>query len=233
MKIKFDSLFKGAYRGSIKLTSIAAVAACSIFLSACGTSYKIAPSTEKIAVKVAVAKREIQHAQKQADELAVKTKETLSGSATTAGHIDAALTAITAHDYVTAAQELIAAKASNELVQIILKQSLRDVQGFRDSLKHTEQDLSDAEEEIKTLKEDIKKEVLKGAANQAIVDEVNWGFRIGAIFYFVKGLLKIGFFGILILIALVIGIVAFGGLPALLAVRHGVSGVFRLIRKPK
>lgn len=194
------------------------ILAC-VLLAGCSTSYKTAPETTKVEVRVATAKRSTQEARQKAVDIQAATIDTQTASKTTAEHIEAALTAMGKSDYVTAAQELVLARASNELVQMILQQSLRNVVSLGKSLETTEHDLGESQEELQTVKKDIKKMAEAQAKAQAIVDEVNWGFRVGALLYFVKGLLAMGFWGIIILAVVLIVLLAIGGPCALFAMR--------------
>lgn len=198
----------------------------------CDTSYQPSPETTKIATKVATARRSVQHAQDVTANIEATAKLTQSHATTTAGHIEASLDAIAKHDYTTAAQELISAKASNELVQMMLQQSLRDVVSLRKSLGDTESDLADAQEEVGKLKGEIEKMALQGAKDRAVVQEVNWGFRIGALLYFVKGILKMGFIGSLILVGLFIVLLCIGG-PAALFAMNSVRTILGWLRSRK
>lgn len=214
-----------------------AICGCAILLSACsGTSYKIAPSTEKVATKLATAKRTVQHARERTTELEKRTTETRVHASSTTEHINAALAAIEKHEYTEAALHLIAAKASNALVESMLKQAQDDVTSVKGSLATTEGDLVEAELEVVKVKKEMAAVVLQAAKDRAIADEVNWGFRIGALFYFVKGILKLGFIGIIILVVvgggLAIAAMIFGG-PFAGFVWRLFRGIWALLRNRK
>lgn len=213
------------------MKTLIALLACA-FLTACGTSYQPVPETTKVATKIATARRSVQHAQDVTSEIEATARLTQGHATTTTGHIEAGLDAIVRHEYVAAAQELIAAKASNELVQMLLQQSLRDVISLRKSLETTEHDLGEAEQEITVLKADIEKMALQGAKDRAIVQEVNWGFRIGALLYFVKGVLKMGFIGGIVLVVLFIAALCVFG-PAAVFSMKGLGGIFSWWRSRK
>jgi hypothetical protein len=195
-------------------------------LCSCGTSYKVAPSTDKVAVKVAVATRAIHESVKRSAEVESNTQRTHVEAVTTAAHIDAALRAISASDYVTAAQELTAAKASNQLVQTMLDQSLRNLKSLGESLRTTEGDLVAAQADIAALKKEVDTLATREAKNQAIVDQVNWAFGIGSFIYGIKRILTFGFFGALALAAVGITLVCIGG-PAGGFVLRMVGGLFK------
>lgn len=197
-----------------------------LLLVGCSTSYKVAPSTDKLAVKVAIAQRTAKEAVKRAAEIEADTARTHSENAKVAAHIDAALKAIGAADYVTAAQELVAAKASNEVVAAMLEQSLRNVKSLGESLRTVEGDLVSAQDEIGMLKQKVDKLAESQAKNQAIVDQVNWGFGLGAFIYGVKRILTFGFFGALALVAVAIALICIGG-PAGGFVLRLVGGLFK------
>lgn len=170
-----------------------------------GPSFKVAPSTAKVQTKIATAKRSTQENIKRTVDLKADTTETASKANTTAEHIDAALHAIIVNDYTTAAQELSAGKASNALVMEMLQQSLRNITSLGTSLEQTDRDLVAAEQEAEHVNKAFEEVVLKGARAQAVVDEVNWGFlgvHIGALFYFFKSVIRLGFIGIIVLIVL-------------------------------
>lgn len=182
--------------------------------SACGgTSYKVAPSTAKVQTKIATAKRTVQHARQQTTDLGAAAKDTQAKATTTSEHIDASLKAITAKDYVTAAQELASAKASNEVVMSMLVQSYRNVVSLGKSLEQTDADLVAAEQEVQAVSKEFEKVVIQGASDRAIVEEVNWGFlgvHIGALFYFFKSVLRLGFIGVVVLIVLGVALLILG-----------------------
>lgn len=181
---------------------------CLCSLGCDSTSYKVSRATTKIAT----ARRNIEHAKERTAELETVTKRTQSSATTTAEHIEAAIAANTAKDNVTVAQELIAAKASNALVMLMLEQSYRNIVSLQTSFNQTDSDLVAAEEEVKAM-------AIQGAKDRAIVEEVNWGFlgvHIGALFYFFKSVLRLGFWGIVVFIVLglvLAGLAAFVGGP--------------------
>lgn len=207
---------------------------CCLLLTACGsTSYKVAPSTTKVATKVATAKRTAEEGEKKAVSLSTKTKTTQTHASNTTSRVDQALSAIERKDYIDAALQLIAAKVSNAIVEEMLRQALEDVESMRSSFKTVSTDLSEAGERIKELDDKIIKLAEAQAKAQAIVDQVNWGFGLGAIIYGVKRILTFGFWGAIILggVALILaGIGWWVGVPILSIIWKFISSLFR--KKP-
>lgn len=195
-----------------------AVASAILFFG-CGTVYKPVPTTEKVTNKLERATGSTHDAQTRASEIEEGTNRTKARTSDTSQHVDTALAAITAKSYIVAAQELALAKASNAVVQNMLDQSLRDIQSLRRSLGETERALGEAQGDVTELNKKIQAVAEQGAEDHAIVEEVNWGFRLGALIYFVKGLLAKGFFGVLILGAVLIAMMIIGGPMGILALR--------------
>lgn len=212
---------------------ISAIIICALLLGACGTSYKVAPTTAKVTTKLATAKRTVQHVKKQTAEIETRTQETKNEAAATGKHIDAALKAIGAGDYVTATQELILAKVSNDVVQMMLEQSYRNVKSLGESLQTTENDLTEAEAEVETVKREIEKMAIQGAKDRAIVEQGEWLFGFGYFIVGFKRLLCHALWGTLILVGIVIAMLAVGGPTALFAMRgiRWLSGLWKK-RKP-
>lgn len=206
------------------------VVAFAVMLVGCETSYKVAPTAAKVQTKVATAKQATKEAQKRTVELEVSTRDTQKASVTTSEHIESALRAMGGSDYVTAAQELVLAKASNELVQSILNQSYRNIASLGESLRETESNLGDAEQEIVKLETKVAKVVEQGAKDRAVVEQVNWGFGLGAFIYGIKRILTFGFFGVLGLVVILIVLLAIGGPCAIFALK-AISWLVNLIRR--
>lgn len=198
----------------------------------CGTSYKVAPSTSKIETRIAVAKQATHEARDRTAEITTTTRDTAASAKTTSEHIDAAAEAMAARDYIKAADEMARAKISNELVEYLLRQSLRSLESLGASLRATEENLADAENNIAVLNKKIAHMTEQGAADHAIVKQVNWGFGIGAFLYGIKRILTFGFFGMLILAGAAIVLMCIGG-PCALFITRSISALFLMLKNRK
>lgn len=188
------------------------IAAC-LLLTACGTSYQVAPSTAKVASKLATAKRTNQHAKEQAAGIEVDTKRTEAEAGKSIMFIDDALDAILKRDYDRAVKELTSARLSVGLMREQLQQSLRNQESLRTSFEQTDRDLVAGEQEVEAVNKAMEKVVIQGAKDRAIVEEVDWGFlgvHIGALFYFFKSVLRLGFIGVIFLIVLGVALLILG-----------------------
>lgn len=219
-------------RAAVKAMRRLACVILLFILPACETSYKVAPSTTKLTTKVATAHRSVQHSQEVTKQIEATSQVIVTNATTTEAHVSAALDAIGKHDYVTAAQELILGKASNALVMEMLRQSIRDVQSLKQSLEEAGNDLTAAEGEIEILNKKVDKVVEQGAKDRAIVDQVNWGFGLGAFIYGIKRILTFGFFGALILIVAVVVILCIGG-PVAVFVMNGLRAGWSWVKTKK
>lgn len=213
---------------------------CSFVLlfSACGgTSYKVAPTNRKADQYAAKVSEHVSNAEvraksnkKRVESAATKVIASEKQAVKVVDDINAAIASLDLKDYPATGHALIQAKIDAGILLGLygaLKEDLRVVEADNDDLIL---DLAFAKQKNeKVIEENAKFQniVNEGAEReaklQAIVDEVNWGFRIGALFYFVKGILKLGFIGIIILGVVGIGIAIFGGLPALRAVGGVIS----------
>lgn len=175
-------------------------------LTGCGgTSWKVAPTTAKVATKLATARRTVQHQRETATTLETDTKRTQAEAGKSIIFIDAALNAILRRDYDDAVRQLTSARASVGLIKEQLDAALHNVDSLKTAIDTEDHDLVAAEEESKRVDTAIETMAIQGAKDRAIVEEVNWGFlgvHIGALFYFFKSLLRLGFIGIVVLVVL-------------------------------
>lgn len=206
--------------------------ACITLFTACGTSYKAAPSATKVATKVATARRSVQHAQSVAKEIEATTAATKVQATSTTGHLDLALSALREKGYVTVEAELNMAKESNASLLALLEQSRRNAASLSESLKTAESDLSDSQTEIERLQKQINELAAQAAKDRAVVDQVNWGFGLGAFIYGTKRILTFGFFGVLALIVVFIVLICVGGPFAAFAWRS-VANILSWLRSRK
>lgn len=206
------------------------VAVVALALSACTTSYKVAPSTAKVSTRVAVAKESARSAERHTVAAKTKTVATQTASKGVTSNIDAALGAIETKDYTQAAQFLIAAKVGSAVVQAYLEQTLVDLEAARSNFGTVDGELTAAEGEIKTLQDKIDRQAVDGADDAAIAKRCKSWFGLGAIFYGIERLLKAGIVGILILAGVAIALVAIGGPVGAFALK-GVRWFFGLFRK--
>lgn len=179
---------------------------------------------------MSTARRSVQQAQDVTGRLEATTKATLSNSTATDGHLASALDAVTKHDDNVASQEIVLAQGSNRVVLQLLEQSLGDVTSLRGSLTQAETDLAGAQEDIRALTKEIAKVTEQGAKDRAIVDRVNWGFGLGAFIYGFQRILTFGFWGALIIGAILLVLMAIGGPFAAFAINL-VRSVINLLRK--
>lgn len=186
---------------------------CALMMGCSATSFKVAPTTTKVTTKVATARRSVQQSQSLTKDIKASNADATVKATTTGGHIDAAMAAILARNCDLALAELVAAKTSNAQLLMQLEAQLRNVVSLTTSQEQTDSDLVAAEQEVEHVNKAIEEVVVKGAAAQAIVDEVNWGFlgvHIGALFYFFKSVLRLGFIGIVVLVVLGILLLVLG-----------------------
>lgn len=204
-------------------------AVCVVLLSACGTSYKVAPTNRKADQHAAKVSEHVSNAEvraksnkKRVQSAATKVVASEKQAVKVVDDINAAIASLELKDYPAVGRALIQAKIDAGILIGLyegLKEDLRIVEKDNDDLII---DLALAKvenEKVKAANAEFQLKVDQMAEReaklQAIVDEVNWGFRIGAVIYFVKGILKLGFFAIIILVVvgagLAIAAVIFGG----------------------
>lgn len=225
-------------------------AVCVVFLSACGTSYKVAPTNRKSDEHAAKVSQHISNAdvraksnKKRVQSAAAKVVVSEKQAVKVVDDINAAIASLDLKDYPAVGHALIQAKIDAGILLGLyeaLKDDLRIVEKDNDDLI-IDLDLGNRENEKvkaenKKFQDIVDQAAEREAKLQAIVDEVNWGFRVGSLFYFVKGILKIGFFGIIILVVvgagLAIAAMIFGG-PFAGFIWRLFSGIWALIRNRK
>ena len=208
----------------------AAIVSCALLFGCGGPSYKIAPSTTRVTTPIATAKRSTQEAQERSAAIEQQTQRTHAAAETVGGNIDAALAALAAKDYIGAGKHLADAKAGNAVITAFLNQTLDDLRRMRIRFDQVATDLDTTANEFERYKGSVEKIVTEGAKNQAIVDEVNWGFGLGAFLYGIKRILTFGFFGVLGLAVAAVAMLAIGGPLAIWAMR-GIKWILRLFKK--
>lgn len=210
---------------------------CALLCVGCSsTSYKVAPSTAKVATKLATARQSNHESQTRTTEVATATKTATVTATTTAGHIDAALSAILARNPDQAVQELIAAKTSNAVLLSILEATLRNVTSLQESQTKTDSELVAAETEAERVNKAIETMAVQGAKDRAIVEQGEWGFGLGYFIVGIKRILSHAFWGSLILIGVVVVICVaafFVGGPMLAGVKWAGSALWGLLHRNK
>lgn len=214
-----------------------ALLACLILAACSNESFKMAPaSNAKVKTKLAVAKRSNQESKARASEIETSTKLTEVQQTTTAGHIDAALTAILAHNPDQAVQELIAAKTSNAIAQSVLMGTLRNVVSLKASQEQTDSDVVAAEQHAEGVDKEFEKVVLTGAKNAEIVHQGEWAWGAGYFIVGIKRILEHAFWGSLILlgvVAVIAGVAFFVGGPMLKGVMWAGGSVLNWLKTRK
>lgn len=199
------------------------VAATSLFLTAC-PSTNTPPSTANIAERNAAVYSHVVSASETsaaADRRVTSAhKNTVAASGASKGvgsEIDQSIIAVEAHDYTTAAQHLVKAKAGSGIVQLFLEQTLADLTEARQSLDSTKVELGAAKVDNNALKLDAKKlqvnldkQTKESASDHSIAARCKSWFGLGALFYGIETLLKAGILGCLILGVTVIALTAAG-----------------------
>lgn len=221
-------------------------AVCCAALSACSTSYKVAPSNRKsdqLAAKVSenVSKAEVRAKanKERVKSAASKVVASEQRAAKVVDDINVAITKLDLHDYPAVGVALIQAKIDAGILLAsyeALKEDLRVVEKDNDDLiidlaivKQTNEKILAANAEFQAK---VDKLAQSQAKNQAIVDQVNWGFGLGAFIYGIKRILTFGFFGIIGLVIVVVVLLCVGG-PVGAFVLNGLRSGVGLLRKRK
>lgn len=204
-----------------------------LFLCACGTSYKVAPSAANISRPLAKVSENVSRASVSARanrERAKALSESLkAGHTATQGvitAIDAAIRSLDLKDYPAVGRNLIEAKMGATFLlteNSRLQGEVLRLSGENDTILVELAGALESAEKANKAVDQFQKEVNKlaesQAKNQAIVDQVNWGFGLGAFIYGIKRMLTFGFWGMLILAGAVIVCLVIGGPAAIYALK--------------
>lgn len=215
-------------------------------VAGCSTSYKIAPSTQRSSEHAANVSEHVSKAQvitKSNRDRTVEIFTALNTSHVTATSVvtdlDAAIKSLQLKNYPKVAEALVRAKIGEGMLLDQFKAmeaSTKNIIAGNDSLltelnaAYAETDATKAE--LRKLQDEIDPLARSQAKNQAIVDQVNWGFGLGAFIYGIKRILTFGFFGVLGLGAVAIVMLLIGGPAGALALR-ALQSFLGFIRKRK
>lgn len=218
---------------------------CVTLLSACGTSYKVAPTSQsdkhvaKVAEHVSKATLTAKANRERAKALdkSLKAGETATIGVITA--IDAAIRSLELKDYPAVGQHLIAAKmgagfllTENIRLQGEVVRLVEENDSILMDLGAAYDQTAIALKESEKFQKEVNKLATSQAKAQAIVDQVNWGFGLGAFIYGIKRILTFGFFGVLALIVVFIVLICIGGPFAAFAWRS-VAKILSWLRSRK
>lgn len=216
----------------MKFAAVCVISGALIF-AGCKT-YTVAPSTRKSdehAAKVGEhvsSARVISKANRQRTVDIAKALDASRVTATTVvTDIDAAIRNLDLKDYPKVGEALMRAKLGEGILLDqfnVMQSSMANLILGTDSML-TELGLAYAENERvllenKRLQDLIDPLARSQAKAQAIVDQVNWGFGLGAFIYGFKRILTFGFFGVLILVGVAIVLLIVGGAPAAFLLRE-------------
>lgn len=208
--------------------------ACVAVFAGCSDSFVVAPSTRKSdehAAKVGEHVSKAQVISKSNRQRTVDVAKALESSRVTAtsvvSDIDAAIRSLDLKDYPKVGMALMRAKVGEGMLleQVkVMQKSMENLVTGTDSML-TELDLAYKENEQvlaenKRLQDQIDPLARSQAKAQAIVDQVNWGFGLGAFIYGFKRILTFGFWGALILVVIVIVLIAIGGPTSVFVLRE-------------